>query len=123
MEPPAWARSQADLTTWLAQNRDHPGLRDALAALPGPRRDNFAPGFVEAADLAGALTRLPDERAISERLTSLGVNVSQLRQLARELNVGLPERPPSGEQRWSAAELRDHLARVVVRDRDRFSWR
>lgn len=123
LQPPPWARSQADLTLWLAQNRDHPGLREAVAALPGPRRTEFAPGFAEASDLAGALIRLPDEQAIGQRLAQLGTNVTQLRRLARELNIGLPSTPPGGSGRWTAAALREHLARIIVRDRHRFSWR
>jgi len=69
-----------------------------------------------------ALTRLPDEQAIVRRLTEIGANVSQLRRVARELNIGIPETPPSGS-RWTAAALRQHLARIIVRDRGRFSWR
>jgi hypothetical protein len=109
---PADLRTTGDITYWLSGQRDHPGLTDAVGALPS--RQVF-----DAAGAAAALVRdIPfghSEAQVPELVQRLGqYRRRELLAVAAALRVGIPPslRNAPGADRDEV--LRRHIARAIA---------
>jgi len=107
---PPTLRAKTSWQLFLAQRHDHPGLAEAVAALPSAP-PSFDPSPVAEEIVAPGMTA-------ETIMASLGrYNLAQLRRVATALNLLVPT------DIRSAAALRQYIAENIVRDRTRWSLR
>ena len=112
LDIPPSVKTRNAFAAHFAQNVNHPGLAEAVAALPDRRAGFSASDFVSS--LSSATTS--DPAALRRALS--GLNALQLRQVAREFSI--EQNPTTGRD---AKAWVDFLAEALPRNRGNWNWR
>lgn len=104
------SRSRRKFELFLAQHREHPGLLEALAAMP------TGSGGFDPEPIAAEIVALDNEEAIIARLSGI-TSAAQLRRVATAINLPVPA------NLRTAPQIREYIANQIRRDRTRWSLR